>query len=397
MKISDSTLRKLTPPSGRTSVSVAIADHLSLKATAYLYQGKRKITRSYFIRYNLGGKRYTESIGRADELTVEQARSIASRCLEIVKRYQVRPSEYISSEELHPTTLVTLGKLAEMYLSRPQLQPRTVERYQLTLAHLPERLKQIPLEKLTRAELSGFLLSAEISQSEKSRLASLFSSLLGYAVTLGLLESNPAAALSRAFPLAEAHHHQAVDPEHTSEELAEVLKALYGRTSHCVLRVFLLALFTLLRYAEVKSLRLEDVDRERKIIHCRRTKTLHQGFDVPLTPALEKFIATLADGRTEGPILQSGNRALCCVVLKPLGVTLHGCRSAGAGWMVRHGISPHIAEACLSHRIGGKVTVAYLRGDFLDERRKAMTLWHAELMRLIQENCDIFHDLKNNT
>ena len=69
-------------------------------------------------------------------------------------------------------------------------------------------------------------------------------------------------------------------------------------------------------------------------------------------------------------------------VLKRLGadVTAHGFRSTFRDWAgdcTNH--EREIAEAALSHRVGGKVERAYRRGSALNKRRKMMDDWQAFL------------------
>lgn len=53
----------------------------------------------------------------------------------------------------------------------------------------------------------------------------------------------------------------------------------------------------------------------------------------------------------------------------------HGIRSIGRTWMAEHGEDHQVAEACLAHRIGGAVELAYNRSDLLERRRDAMQRW----------------------
>ena len=59
-----------------------------------------------------------------------------------------------------------------------------------------------------------------------------------------------------------------------------------------------------------------------------------------------------------------------------LAVTAHGFRSSFKVWSSEQAKVPHeVSEAALAHSLGSKVVTAYLRTDFLEERRPVMEAW----------------------
>ena len=60
--------------------------------------------------------------------------------------------------------------------------------------------------------------------------------------------------------------------------------------------------------------------------------------------------------------------------------TVHGFRSAFRDWAGDHGVEFEIAEACLAHTVGNKVTRAYLRSTMVARRRKVMADWATFLL-----------------
>jgi integrase len=67
-------------------------------------------------------------------------------------------------------------------------------------------------------------------------------------------------------------------------------------------------------------------------------------------------------------------------VLRDMGLgdqaTPHGFRSSFKGWAAEvEGARDEVSEACLAHQIKDKVKAAYLRIDFLEERRALMNSW----------------------
>ena len=65
-----------------------------------------------------------------------------------------------------------------------------------------------------------------------------------------------------------------------------------------------------------------------------------------------------------------------------LGYTVHGFRSSFMDWVAEvHPDRLMAAERALDHKIGNRVQRAYLRTDFLDQRRELAALWADHLRR----------------
>jgi hypothetical protein len=55
---------------------------------------------------------------------------------------------------------------------------------------------------------------------------------------------------------------------------------------------------------------------------------------------------------------------------------VHGFRSTAKDWCAEHGIQHEVSEAMLGHSVAkNESEAAYLRTDYLDERRKVMRRW----------------------
>lgn len=55
--------------------------------------------------------------------------------------------------------------------------------------------------------------------------------------------------------------------------------------------------------------------------------------------------------------------------------TVHGLRSSFKDWAARHGVDDRVSESQLAHTDPNAVRAAYLRSDFLDQRREVMERW----------------------
>ena len=146
----------------------------------------------------------------------------------------------------------------------------------------------------------------------------------------------------------------------------------------------LLAFMLLMRKSELRSIRIDDVNFDDKVLLIRKTKTLKSGFRIPITDRLETFLRYLID-KSSGPYLLTGKKSISGIYnphaiqqkmrALELGQTIHGIRSVGRMWMHQNGIPFEVAESCLTHVVGSAVTRAYLRTDYFDERREALQKW----------------------
>lgn len=74
--------------------------------------------------------------------------------------------------------------------------------------------------------------------------------------------------------------------------------------------------------------------------------------------------------------------------------TSHGFRTLARTYLHFTDVDFNIAEACLQHSIGNSTIRAYLKSDFLEERRKAMNLYDHALNKILTS---IYYDLKKDS
>ena len=60
--------------------------------------------------------------------------------------------------------------------------------------------------------------------------------------------------------------------------------------------------------------------------------------------------------------------------------TPHGFRSAFKDWAAEQGVRDEVSEAALGHADRDRVRAAYLRTQFLEERRAVMERWARTVM-----------------
>jgi uncharacterized protein YnzC (UPF0291/DUF896 family) len=65
----------------------------------------------------------------------------------------------------------------------------------------------------------------------------------------------------------------------------------------------------------------------------------------------------------------------------------HGLRATARTWLKDNNVTHEIAEDCLAHLTGSTTERAYLRGDYLEQRREIMQQWWNYLFSLYCASC----------
>lgn len=190
----------------------------------------------------------------------------------------------------------------------------------------------------------------------------------------------------------QAHHQHAMTCEGNLGEMADGIRHIFairktGELKRLSELFRLFSFLSLLRPAEACAVEYKDFDFEHRIIKIRKTKTLADGFRLPLTEEMakvyERAIALKRD--FENPFLfghGDSHIASGCFVewLHDNGfggqMTAHGVRAMGRVFMFVKGVEDSVAEMCLSHMPKSKVVQAYLRTDMLEQRREPMEEWN---------------------
>ena len=146
----------------------------------------------------------------------------------------------------------------------------------------------------------------------------------------------------------------------------------------------------------MRNLKWEYIDWDRKVIIFPKEsmKAAHSDFRLPLIDTLLEILEYFKpiSGDKEYVFISSKtNKQISENFLpyqyKKLGIngihTPHGWRSSfqtiAAEKYKEHKFPFEVIESQLHHKIGGKVTQAYLRTDFLDERRELLKWWEGFL------------------
>ena len=103
---------------------------------------------------------------------------------------------------------------------------------------------------------------------------------------------------------------------------------------------------------------------------------------IPLTRQTHELLGRLSRDGSGLLFPNKDGKALSNMTMQKLfksmrpGLTVHGFRSAAKDWCAENGILHEVSEAMIGHAVAKNQTVAaYLRTDFLDQRREMMQRW----------------------
>lgn len=218
-----------------------------------------------------------------------------------------------------------------------------------------------------------------------------------YAVKRHMIEHNPAAA----FSLSDAGGKEKSRVRALSQdELVKFFVAMreakgFSRENELTIKLlFLLAV----RKGELIAARWEEFDLKAGVWHLPSTRTkTGAGLDIPLPAVAVEWLHELY--RLAGssawvlPARKMQNRMIPHIAESTLSVALakvkhglphfviHDLRRTARTHLAALGVSPHVAERCLNHKLKG-VEGIYNVHDYFEERKAALNSWAALLIQL---------------
>lgn len=190
-------------------------------------------------------------------------------------------------------------------------------------------------------------------------------------------------------PKPQNNHLPALTDGNITENIQEISMCVQCSSNLKLRLLFKLSMHLLLRQQEVCSIELDNIDYENKLLFIPQTKTLKNGFTVPLTKQVLEIIKECKKLKVHSDnkyLLESRVHKFEYISTSTLNVhfkrnglkgeqTAHGLRAIGRTWLEQQGIKFEVAEACLSHFVGNSTVKAYRRTDYLEERKEVMQTW----------------------
>lgn len=358
-------------------------------------------SRSWILRYQVGGKRRDKGLGGYPDVTLAQAKEAARAArakiahgIDPIEDGRALRSQLIASQ----VSAITFSQAAKQYIDthedswrnakHTQQWRNTIQTYAdpvigrvlIRDVDLPQILKVLEPIWRTKTETA-------------SRLRGRMESVLDWASARGFrTESNPArwkGLLDKLLPspgkIAKADHHRALP----YAGMPEFMKSL-AEQQGIAPRALEFAILTACRSGEVRGAKWTEIDMDNGvwIVPAIRMKAGKE-HRVPLSAAamdivkLQKesafcnfvFPSSRSSKKSEGSPLS--DMALLAVLRRmEVPAVPHGFRSTFRDWCAETTDYPReVAEMALAHTIGDKVEAAYRRGDLFDKRKQLMQEW----------------------
>lgn len=234
---------------------------------------------------------------------------------------------------------------------------------------------------------------------------SIISRVFQYLYMRDVVSFNPAFGLSEMYKSKDYEvEHRASLPYHRLPELLHRFLSAEDVTLEIKL-LFLFSLCSLLRPSENVSLEWSFVSLSAQTITIpSEVMKMKREFRVPITPFILRILMTMRRlrfnlknpyvfyGLVPMDTLGSIGRSTMSRIFKNCfhgELCPHGLRAMGRGWMVDNQVPWDIAEMMLSHKISNAVAAAYIRTDYLEQRRYWIDKWCQYILKQ-----DTHHDIE---
>lgn len=381
-----------------------------------------KGVRSWSVRYrNHGGEQRRKSLGKYPAIGIAKAREEARKAKgQLAQGVDVVAVERATKAEERRQRLHTLSGLAEAYFeacadgshrggskATPKRASTISEEKRVYYNVVDKKFGKVPVAKLTRIEIRDFVSrQTKASPSNGRHTRNIIRQLLSFAVSMDIIDSNP--ALSISAPAPQARERVLTEGEIKAFWLAcdrpsDVEGLRMPKHMGIALR---LAAVTLQRRGEIMGAHWSEIDMKGKLwvipaIRMKGKKTHAVPLsDLALSILQEAKDTIGGDGfvfqapRLEDPapmdshMLSKAMRAVVNV-LKMEQATPHDLRRTGATLLTgeRIGIPRFIVSQVLAHAsdTGGAAAVTgmhYDLNDYLPDKRRALDAWAALILEI---------------
>lgn len=280
-------------------------------------------------------------------------------------------------------------------------QKRRLEQYTYT------DIGNIPIDHISKSDIVKLIKNIpnvktqSTKATRKSETGRIVFNLLEQIFKWGLhndLTTNPVMSTidkNSLIPKEEVKHFSAITD---IKELRIVYKMIDDYQGHPSTRnALLFIMISALRSANIRFMKWEYIDFEKKIINYpKEAMKAKQSYRLPLTDMMMELIMQMDRmGRCGEYVFYSPVNKTKPLSENALGYGLrrmdifdhtpHGFRTSFSTicheLQREHGYSSEVIETQLSHAVGGKVKQAYLRSDFLEERRELLVWWEKYIMQ----------------
>lgn len=363
---------------------------------------------AWILRYRFGGKAKEKTLGQYPDLSLAEARKFAAE-----DRVKIQQGIDVALEKQRAKRDAagawTVRELAEDFLQKAdgRLEVSTINGQKQRLRdYIYPLIGSMPAKDIGPSDIVAVVAKAGKKSRHVARLVhGGLKAVFDHGVGLHITDSNPVAQVKvsaiigpRPVPRSRVM---------LSEEELRVILPLartMGRENALMLKILLA---TAVRIGELVAARWANIDFDKRIwvvpatdIKGKKVKARNgedvKDFVIPLTDQVAAWFAELkelafgsgyvlpvrarknaeGDAHMDPVTLNAAFKKIWETYLAEScqRFTPHDLRSTARSHLGRLGVDLLIAERCLNHSLGGLVAV-YDQHDYLEERRKALTLW----------------------
>ena len=350
-------------------------------------------------------KRTNLTVGNYPEISIAQARQQREEWRSILAQ-GIDPQTHRAriARELELAEANTFLAVAEKWRAKKQgeITKKTLDKYWGSLRlHIFPFIGSYPIGEIvpTVALIPLQRVEQRNNIDMANRLASYINEILNFAVNGGLIPFNPCLRMNKTLK----QHKKENNPRIKSEELPEFMQALAQAKIEPQTRALIqFQLLTMARPGEVSGAQWSEIDLNKRLwtIPAERMKA-REAHVIPLSAQAVKLLEALhpVTGRFEYVFPKHGDNhasmssSSANTAIKRMGYagrqTAHGLRGLARTYLAEQNTNHEHAEACLSHKTGGNVSLAYNHATYLEQRKVIMQKW-ADYVEQCAQGTDLF-------
>ena len=360
-----------------------------------IYPSKAKIWQHRFsIKVNGKRKEKNRRGGAYPSMSIKEARAWRDNNNELLAQGIIPPKKYAPTNQVSSEAL-TFKDMFDMWhktMSKQWSDDYAIDTQQRGDMYLLPQLGKLPITSVKLGMIRDVLL--DIQNTGKldtvKKIKGIITRVMGYAVTMEVIEINIALSLSPDLFIKkpEKHYAHAKTPQELKSLLLKLGQVSSGRS---VKTALMLVPHLLLRPSEVAELKWDyfDYDARLIIIPAEAMKVKKKIHHVPLSNITFEIFTNHKNKSVDSPYCfpspmnkskpigtESLLRAIRRVGISPDEFTTHGNRHTAATIIGNH-LPQHrrdVVDAQLHHKIIG-VSGIYHRADYLEERKPLMEDW----------------------
>ncbi|EFO0573055.1 DUF4102 domain-containing protein, partial [Escherichia coli] len=223
---------------------------------------------TFIVRKSICGENIYKRIGRYPELSIAEAREIASEIItDLEESAKKHGKDYRKIKKMDFNRL--LKKYGEEVLNKGIKRSARTDLSKIHKYLLP-RLGDKKIADMTEADIVAYLHDLDLKPATRNRHLALIKAVFTWAIRMGYTSCSPARYI-KALPEVTSDR-RAMDDSQLQQWMEVCERWRNGKPDHEALALLMFLALTGLRLGETRHLRLEDVEWSRKVITLRHTK-----------------------------------------------------------------------------------------------------------------------------